>query len=85
MEVMNYTDLRKNLALAMDKVVTDHTPLVITRQNAEPTVLISLKDFNAYEETAYLLSNSNNAKRLRESIAQAKAGNVSQHDLIEND
>ncbi len=83
MDVISYTDLRKNLANSLDKVVTDHSPLIITRQNAEPTVLMSLKDFNAYEETAYLLSSPNNAKRLQESIAQAKMGNVQPHDLIE--
>lgn len=83
MDIISYTDLRKNLANALDKVVIDHNPLIITRQNAEPTVLISLKDFNAYEETAYLLSSPNNVKRLRESIAQAKIGKTQPHDLIE--
>lgn len=83
MDVISYTDLRKNLATSLDRVILDRNPLIITRQNAEPTVLMSLKDFNAYEETAYLLSSPNNAKRLRESIAQAKMSKVQPHDLIE--
>lgn len=83
MEVMSFTDLRKNLADAMDKVLSDKNPLVITRQNSEPMVLISLKDFNAYEETAHLLSSPANAQRLRRSIADAKAGRAKERDLIE--
>lgn len=65
MDVISYTDLSKNLSNAMDKVVSDRNPLLITRPNSEAMVLISLKDFNAYEETAYLLSNPANAARLR--------------------
>lgn len=85
MDVISFTDLRKNLATAMDRVLSDKNPLVITRQNAEPMVLMSLKDFNAYEETAHLLSSPANAERLRRSIADAKAGKSTQHDLIETE
>ena len=53
---MTYSALRKDLSSALDKVSEDRTPVLITRQSGEPAVLISLKDFNAYEETAYLLS-----------------------------
>ncbi|TNG94925.1 type II toxin-antitoxin system prevent-host-death family antitoxin [Pasteurellaceae bacterium USgator11] len=83
MQIVSYTELRKNLANSLDKVVADRSPLIITRQNAEAAVLISLKDFNAYEETAYLLSSPKNAERLRHSLAQVKAGEVTQQALIE--
>lgn len=54
MDIISYTtDLSKNLSTAMDKVVSDGNPLLITRQNSEAMVLISLKDFHAYEETAH--------------------------------
>ncbi len=83
MDVISYTELRKNLSHSFDKVVADRNPLIITRQNAEPMVLISLQDFNAYQETAYLLSNPNNAKRLRRSISDAKSAKVTSRELIE--
>lgn len=70
---MSFADFRKNLADAMDRVANDKTSLVITRQNAEPVILMSLKAFNAYEEMAHLLSSPANAERLRRSIADAKA------------
>ncbi len=58
-------------------VISDRNPTVITQQDSEPAVLISLKDFNAYEETAYLLSSPANAQHLQESITQAKSGRIS--------
>lgn len=82
MDVMTYTAFRKDLAKTLDKVTEDRNPVLITRQSGEPAVLISLKDYNAYEETAYLLSNPKNAQRLRKSLANARAGNVMQKDLI---
>lgn len=83
MDVITYSNFRKNLSDTLDKVTEDRSPMLITRQNGEPAVLISLKDFNAYEETAYLLSNPKNADRLRKSLAKAKSGKILHKDLIE--
>lgn len=83
MKVVTFSDLRKNLATVLDGVIDDHSPVLITRQNKKTAVLISLDDFNAYEETAYLMSNQANAAHLMKSIAQAKAGKTQQHELIE--
>lgn len=85
MDVINYTDFRKGLAKFIDKVHTDKGPIVITRQNSKPTVLMSLEEFNSYEETLHLLSSPTNAKRLRRSIASAKAGQLIEHDIVEDD
>lgn len=84
MKVITFTDLRNNLASTLDTVVNDHTPVLVTRQNNQTAVLISLDDFNAYEETAHLMSNKKNAKQLNESIAQVRSGKTSKHDLIED-
>lgn len=83
MDVITYSNFRKNLSDSLDKVTEDRSPILITRQSGEPAVLISLKDFNAYEETAYLLSNPRNAERLRKSLASAKSQRTIQKDLIE--
>lgn len=85
MDVINYTDFRKGLAKFIDKVHTDKVPIVITRQNSKPTVLMSLEEFNSYEETLHLLSSSTNAKRLRRSISEAKAGRLIEHDIVTDD
>ncbi len=84
-DIVNYTDLRKHLASTMDKVIQERMPIVITRQNSEPIVMMSLKDFNAYQETAYLLNNPKNAARLRDSVKAVKSGHVSSHALLEDE
>jgi antitoxin YefM len=83
MEVLSFTDTRQNLKDVMDRVVKDHTPVVVTRQKAESVVMVSLADWNAMEETARLLSSPKNAERLIEAIAQLEAGRGSERDLIE--
>jgi antitoxin YefM len=74
MEIVTYSETRANLKAIMDRAVNDHTPIAITRQRGKPVVMIDLDDWNAMQETMYLLSTPNNAKRLMESIADAEAG-----------
>ena len=70
MDVVSYSDARANLKRVMDRVVSDRTHVVVTRQKAGAVVMVSLDDWNAMEETMHLLSNPANAERLRESIRQ---------------
>ncbi|MDE2577361.1 MAG: type II toxin-antitoxin system prevent-host-death family antitoxin [Hyphomicrobiales bacterium] len=75
MRSTSYSDLRKNLAAALDSVTSDHEPMIITRDRGKPAaVLISLEDFASYEETAYLLRSPKNVKRLKASIVALGAG-----------
>jgi len=76
MDAMSYTAFRNNLASVLDKVNDDHKPVLITRQNGKPAVVISLEDFQAYEETAYLMASPKNAARLNDAINQVAAGNA---------
>ena len=64
MRTLNYTTARKNLATAIDEVVNDHTPLVITKGSDKAVVMMSLEDWNAWQETMYLLRSPANAERL---------------------
>jgi antitoxin YefM len=83
MDVLSYSDTRANLKEVMDKVVADHTPVVITRQKAEAVVMVSLADWNAMEETLHLLSGPANAQRLRAAIETLDAGAGLERQLIE--
>ncbi|MFZ5835227.1 MAG: type II toxin-antitoxin system Phd/YefM family antitoxin [Pseudomonadota bacterium] len=83
MDTISYSAFRSHLASTLDKVNEDHVPILITRQNGKPAVVMSLEDFKSYEETAYLMASPKNAARLSEAIAEVEAGITSQHDLIE--
>lgn len=81
MKPTTYSELRANLAKSMDMVCENHEPLVITRQRAEPVVLISLEDYRSMEETFYLMRSPKNAARIDEAIAELEAGRGIQKDL----
>lgn len=83
MDVVSYSEVRANLKGIMDKIVSDRTHVVVTRQKAESIVMVSLEDWNAIEETMYLLSNRTNANRLRQSIEQLDAQGGNERGLIE--
>ncbi len=85
MDAISYTDARKNLAKTMDRVNEDHAPVIITRQNGSAAVLMSLEDFNAFEETAYLMRSPVNASRLAKAVADVAKGNITEHTLATDD
>nr|WP_314899559.1 type II toxin-antitoxin system prevent-host-death family antitoxin [uncultured Deefgea sp.] len=85
MEAMTYTYTRQHFAEVMDRVNDDHSPVVITRQQGRPVVMISLDDYHAMEETAYLLRNPNGAKRLMDSVQRLRAGQGEIKELIDAD
>ena len=83
MDTMSYSAFRAQLATTLDKVNDDHKPVLITRQNGKPAVLISLEDFQAYEATAYLMASPKNAARLNQAIAEVESGKLLVKELIE--
>lgn len=83
MDAISYTAARANLAKTMEKVCNDHTPIIITRKREASVVMISLDDYQALDETAYLLRAPANARRLLESIAELESGKGLERDLIE--
>ncbi|MDT4329867.1 type II toxin-antitoxin system Phd/YefM family antitoxin [Methylomonas sp. MED-D] len=83
MDAISYSAARANLAKTMDKVCADHAPIIITRKSESPVVMLSLEDYQAMEETAYLLRSPANARRLLESIAELESGQGTEHELIE--
>lgn len=83
MDAISYTTARANLARTMEKVCADHAPVIITRKSESPVVMMSLEDFEAMQETTYLLRSPANARALLESIAELEAGNGTERELIE--
>ncbi len=85
MDAIAYSNVRKKFARIMEKVCEDHDPVIITRKNADSVVMMSLEDYNAIEETMYLLRSPANAARLRASIAEFESGNYAVREMIDDD
>jgi len=83
MKAMTYTNARQNLAKTMEKVCQDHSPIIVTRKTTNSVVIMSLEDYEALEETAYLLRSPKNTRRLIESIAQIEEGQGSERALLD--
>ena len=83
MDAITYSSARANLASTMDRVCNDHEPLIITRNGEKAVVILSLEDYKALEETAYLLRSPANARRLMNSIAQLNAGKGTPRELAD--
>jgi antitoxin YefM len=83
MKTLSSTELRANLSSVMDQVNDDHEPVIVTRTRGKPVVMVSLEDWASMDETTYLLSSPENARRLRESIRQLNEGKGIVRDLIE--
>ena len=81
MSTITYTEARQKLAETMARVCKDHAPVVITKQFDKPVVMMSLEDYEALLETAYLLRSPRNARRLLESIQELEHGDGQEHTL----
>lgn len=59
-------------------------PWTLSTRNGEPSVvMLSLDDFKAFEESAYLLRSPRNARRLMDAIDSLEAGHGEEHALVE--
>lgn len=85
MDAVNYSYTRQNLTAVMDKVGQDHAPVMITRQKGAPVVMMSLDDYNALEETAYLLRSPKNVQRLMNAVAALRTIGGTVRELIDED
>ena len=83
MDAITYTTARANLARTMDRVCDDHEAIIITRNGEQSVELLSLEDYKALEETAYLLRTPENAKRILAATTQLNAGAGVERELAE--
>lgn len=74
------TEARKRLFPLIEQVNEDRQPVEITSKHGD-AVLMARADYDALQETAYLLRVPANARRLIESLAQATRGEVEPHEL----
>jgi antitoxin YefM len=77
MRAVTYSDAKKNLRALIQNVCKDSEPTIIVgRQSEDQVVLVSLEDFQAMEETAYLLGTPANRVHLERSLKEANNGDL---------
>jgi antitoxin YefM len=80
---MTYSESRARYAETLTAVVEDREEVVITRAGHEPVVIVSLDDYQALKEAAYLLRSPENARRLVAAIDRLEHGGGVVRDLAE--
>lgn len=83
MNAITVNEAKQNLDQLIEQVISDEEPTIICSDQGKKAVLLSLDEFNSWQETLYLLSNPANAEHLRKSIAQAQMGKTTERELIE--
>lgn len=84
MNVTTISKFRKDAKNYFDQVIDDQDTLLITRNDGQTVVVMSLSQYNSQAETDYLNSTAANREHLRKSIQSLKAGRLEKHELIED-
>ncbi len=86
MRVVTYSHARNALKSILDEVVRDADVTIISRRDAEgDAVVMSLNSYNSIMETLHLTGNPVNAAALAKAIAQDKAGQAQDRQLLPTD
>jgi len=65
MKTLTYSEVSQNLAITLDEIIENHSPVKITRTRGKGDVVIMpLEEYESLQETFYLLKTPNNATRL---------------------
>jgi antitoxin YefM len=83
MHTVSLDEAQKGFEAVVARVLADAEPTIVETPSGESVAVVPLSDFEAWQETAYLLRTPANAAHLRTSIAQAEAGDVHSHDIVE--
>ena len=76
MDSVSVNKFRDNLKSFVEKIVTEHTPLKVTRRTGEDFVVLSADDWERDQETLYVLQNNSLMKQIAASLEthEKKAG-----------
>lgn len=73
MNTITVNQAEANLRDVIQQIINDVEPTIVTTETGESVVMLSLEEYNSWQETLYLLSTPANAEHLMQSIAEDKA------------
>lgn len=68
MDTISVNQFRDKLKSFVEQVVTNHTPIKVTRRAGDAFVVISADDWEREQETLHVLQNSSLMKQISESV-----------------
>ena len=80
--VVSYSKARQNLAKVIADCLDDSVPAIITSRKGK-VIMLPYDDWEAEQETLYLLSSPQNAKHLKQSMQHEKDGKTTTFDSID--
>ena len=84
MQVVSFTQARREFKTVIDRVVADCDVTLIHRRDGENAVLLSESTYNSMLETLHLLQSPANARRLMTAVEQDRQGAAQAHQLLES-
>jgi len=81
MKSASVSEFRSEMKSYLDSVSDDNEMVILNRSKDRDVVLISLKEWNSWQETMYLMKSKANHEHLLRSIQQSREGNLIEGNL----
>ncbi len=69
MDTVSVNQFRDKLKTFVEQVVTNHTPIKVTRRAGDAFVVMSAEDWEREQETLYVLQNTSLLKQISDSVS----------------
>ncbi|MEL6353196.1 MAG: type II toxin-antitoxin system Phd/YefM family antitoxin [Cyanobacteria bacterium J06627_28] len=86
MDTVSVNKFRETLRECVERAISQHSPLKVTRRNGEAFVVVSAEDWEREQETLYVLQNSDLMQQMAASMethSQGKGRTASKEELDE--